>query len=74
MAFDQRFENATVLVGSSGKGGATLLRRNFGEAVESLTGGGYYWMAGNFMKYGASDDRRSEPKLPAKFPSTPTKR
>ena len=34
MAFDQRF--AMVLVGSSGKGGATLLRRNFGEAVESL--------------------------------------
>jgi hypothetical protein len=53
MAFDQRFAN--VLVGSSGKGGATLLRRNFGEAVESLTGGEYYWMAGNFMKYGASD-------------------
>jgi hypothetical protein len=53
MAFDQRF--AMVLVGSSGKGGATLLRRNFGEAVESLTGGGYYWMAGNFLKYGASD-------------------
>jgi hypothetical protein len=53
MAFDQRF--AMVLVGSSGKGGATPLRRNFGEAVESLTGGEYYWMAGNFMKYGASD-------------------
>ena len=53
MAFDQRF--AMVLVGSSGKGGATLLRRNFGEAVESLTGGEYYWMAGNFIKYGASD-------------------
>jgi hypothetical protein len=53
MAFDQRF--VMVLVGSSGKGGATLLRRNFGEAVENLTGGEYYWMAGNFMKYGASD-------------------
>jgi hypothetical protein len=52
MAFDERF--AMVLVGSSGKGGATLLRRNWGEAVESLTGGEYYWMAGNFMKYGAS--------------------
>ncbi len=52
MAFDQRF--AMVLVGSSGKGGATPLRRNLGEAVESLTGGEYYWMAGNFMKYGAS--------------------
>jgi hypothetical protein len=53
MAFDQRF--AMVLVGSSGKGGSTLLRRNFGEAVENLTGGEYYWMAGNFMKYGASE-------------------
>ncbi len=52
MAYDRRF--AMVLVGSSGKGGATPLRRNFGEAVESLTGGEYYWMAGNFMKYGAS--------------------
>ena len=52
MAFDQRF--AMVLVGSSGKGGATALRRNFGEAVESLTGGEYYWMAGNFIKYGAA--------------------
>ena len=53
MAFDQRF--AMVLVGSSGKGGATPLRRNYGEAVESLTGGEYYWMAGNFLRYGASD-------------------
>jgi hypothetical protein len=54
MAFDQRF--AMVLVGSSGKGGATLLRRNFGEAVESLTGSGEsHWMAGNFIKYGASE-------------------
>ena len=53
MAFDERF--AMVLVGSSGKGGATLLRRNFGEAVESLTGGEYYWMAGNILKYGASE-------------------
>ncbi len=53
LAFEQRF--AAGLIGSSGKGGTTLLRRNFGEAVESLTGGEYYWMAGNFMKYGASD-------------------
>jgi len=53
MAFDQRF--AMALVGSSGKGGATLLRRNWGEALESLTTGEYYWMAGNFMKYGASE-------------------
>jgi hypothetical protein len=54
MAFDQRF--AMALVGSSGKGGATPLRRNFGEAVESLTSDGeYHWLAGNFLKYGAAD-------------------
>jgi hypothetical protein len=53
LAFEPRF--AMGLIGSSGKGGATLLRRNWGEAVESLTGGEYYWMAGNFMKYGASE-------------------
>src|SRR5204863_5372918 len=54
MAYDTRF--ALVLVGSSGEGGAKLHRRNFGEAVESLTGSGeYHWMAGNFMKYGASE-------------------
>ncbi len=51
LAFEPRF--ALGLIGSSGKGGATLHRRNFGEAVESLTGGEYYWMAGNYMKYGA---------------------
>jgi hypothetical protein len=52
LAFEPRF--AVGLIGSSGKGGATLHRRVFGEAVESLTSGGYYWMAGNYMKYGAS--------------------
>jgi hypothetical protein len=53
MAFDERF--AMVLVGSSGEGGAKPHRRNFGEAVENLTGSGeYHWMAGNFLKYGAS--------------------
>uniref|UniRef100_Q024C3 Lipolytic enzyme, G-D-S-L family n=1 Tax=Solibacter usitatus (strain Ellin6076) TaxID=234267 RepID=Q024C3_SOLUE len=54
MAFDTRF--AVVLVGSSGAGGAKLHRRNWGEAVENLTGSGeYHWMAGNFLKYGASE-------------------
>jgi hypothetical protein len=54
MAYDQRF--AVVLIGSSGEGGAKLHRRNWGEAVENLTGSGeYHWMAGNFLKYGASD-------------------
>jgi hypothetical protein len=53
-AFDARF--AMVLVGSSGEGGAKLHRRNFGEAVENLTGSGeYHWMAGNFLKYGTAE-------------------
>jgi lysophospholipase L1-like esterase len=54
MAFDTRF--AIVLVGSSGEGGAKLHRRNWGEAVENLTGSGeYHWMAGNFLKYGTAE-------------------
>ena len=54
LAFEPRFFMG--LIGSSGKGGATLLRRNWGEAVENLAGtGGYHWMAGNFLKYGTSE-------------------
>jgi hypothetical protein len=56
MAFEPRF--AMVLVGSSGEGGAKLHRRNFGEAVENLTGSGeYHWMAGNFLKYGTAESK-----------------
>jgi hypothetical protein len=55
MAFEPRFNLA--LLGSSGKGGVTLHRRNFGEAVENLTGGLYYWMAGNYLKYGSSEGK-----------------
>ncbi len=54
MAYDERF--AVVLIGSSGEGGAKLHRRNWGEAVENLTGSGeYHWMAGNFLKYGTEE-------------------
>ncbi|HOX03435.1 MAG TPA: acetylxylan esterase [Candidatus Paceibacterota bacterium] len=54
LAFEPRF--ALALVGSSGEGGAKLHRRNFGEAVENLTGSGeYHWMAGNFLRYGAAE-------------------
>jgi hypothetical protein len=50
MAYDERF--AIAFVGSSGAGGAKLLRRNFGEQVENLAStGGYHWFAGNFLKY-----------------------
>jgi Spy/CpxP family protein refolding chaperone len=53
-AFDERVGPA--LVASSGEGGAKLHRHNFGEAVENLTDQSeYHWMAGNFLKYGASD-------------------
>ena len=52
-AFEPRI--AVGFIGSSGEGGAKLHRHIFGEAVENLTGGEYYWMAGNFMKYGASE-------------------
>jgi hypothetical protein len=53
MAFDRRF--AMGLIGSSGRGGAALLRRNFGETLANLTGSGeYHWMAGNFLKFGAA--------------------
>ena len=54
MAFDQRF--GIGLIGSSGKGGTTLQRRFFGEAVESLAGsGGYHWLAGNYIRYAAAE-------------------
>jgi hypothetical protein len=49
MAYDPRF--AMVLVGSSGKGGATPLRRNWGEDVANLATGESYWMDGAFLKY-----------------------
>jgi len=54
MAFEPRF--AVVLIGSSGEGGVSPYRRNFGETVENLTGSGeYHWMAGNFLKYGTAE-------------------
>lgn len=56
MAFDTRF--AFGLIASSGAGGTKLIRRNFGEAIENLTGSGeYHWFAGNFLRYGAAEAR-----------------
>lgn len=50
MAYDKRF--AIGLIGSSGAGGAKLLRRTFGEQVENLASSGeYHWFAPNFIKY-----------------------
>jgi hypothetical protein len=54
LALEPRF--AIGLIGSSGKGGATLHRRVFGEGVENLTGAGEsHWMAGNYLKYGTAE-------------------
>jgi len=50
MAYDQRF--AIAFVGSSGAGGAKILRRNFGEQLENIASTSeYHWTAGNFLKY-----------------------
>lgn len=61
-AFEPRI--AVGLIGSSGEGGVKLHRHIFGEAVENLAGGEYYWMAGNFIKYGASDPKKTAADLP----------
>ena len=50
MAYDSRF--AIGFIGSSGAGGAKILRRKFGEQVENIASTAeYHWMAGNFLKY-----------------------
>ncbi len=61
-AFEPRI--AVGLIGSSGEGGVKLHRHLYGEAVENLAGGEYYWMAGNFIKYGASDPAKTAADLP----------
>ena len=50
MAYEPRF--AIGFIGSSGAGGAKILRRVFGEQVENLASSSeYHWFAGNFIKY-----------------------
>src|SRR5438067_1719308 len=50
MAYEPRF--AIGFIGSSGAGGAKILRRVFGEQVENLASSGeYHWFCGNFIKY-----------------------
>jgi hypothetical protein len=54
MAFDQRL--AAGLIASSGAGGTSLYRREFGESLENLaSSGAYHWMAGNYLKYSAAE-------------------
>jgi hypothetical protein len=53
-AFDTRI--AAGFIASSGAGGSKLQRHIFGELLENVAGkGGYHWMAGNFLKYGAEE-------------------
>ncbi len=60
MAYDERF--AIGFIGSSGQGGAKIMRRNYGERVENVAGSGeYHWMAGNYLKYAG-------PKTPDDLP------
>lgn len=60
MAFDERF--AIGLIGSSGQGGAKIMRRDYGEKVENVASSGeYHWMAGNYLKYAG-------PKTPNDLP------
>jgi lysophospholipase L1-like esterase len=61
-AFDPRV--AVGLIGSSGEGGVKLHRHIFGEAIENLAGGEYYWMAGNIIKYGSADPPMTAADLP----------
>jgi hypothetical protein len=49
LAFDERF--AVGYISSSGQGGAKLHRRKYGETIENVASGFYYWMAGNYIKY-----------------------
>ena len=50
MAYEPRL--AIAFIGSSGAGGAKILRRSFGEQVENVASSSeYHWMAGNFLKY-----------------------
>lgn len=61
-AFDERV--AVGFIASSGEGGSKLHRRLFGEQIENLAGGEFYWMAGNIIKYGSSDPLHTVAELP----------
>lgn len=48
-AEDQRF--ALVTLNESGKGGAALSRRNFGETLGRITGTFPHWFAGSYSRF-----------------------
>jgi hypothetical protein len=60
MAYEPRI--AIGFIGSSGAGGAKILRRVFGEQVENLASSSeYYWFCGNFIKYASILTRNDLP-------------
>jgi hypothetical protein len=60
MAYDERF--SLGFIGSSGAGGAKLLRRDYGERIGNLAASGeYHWFAPNFLSYAGP---RTEADLP----------
>jgi len=54
-ALDQRF--AMVISSCSGEGGASLMRRNYGETINNLAGAFPYWFSTNFQKYAGHADQ-----------------
>ena len=48
-AQDERF--AIIFSGEAGCAGQTIVRRQFGETIKSITGFAPYWFAGNFKNY-----------------------
>ncbi len=48
-ALDKRF--AMVIANCSGEGGASLMRRNYGETIHHLVDSFPYWFDGNFQKF-----------------------
>lgn len=61
-ASDERF--AMVISNESGKGGAALMKRNFGETVEHLNTRFPYWFDGDFDQY---SDRTGEMPFDSHF-------
>lgn len=60
MAFEPRL--SIGFIGSSGAGGAKILRRIFGEQIENLCSSGeYHWFAGNFIPYAAKRTAQDVP-------------
>ena len=53
-AFDERF--SAVVANETGGGGSPLLKRNYGENVESLVRMFPHWFCANFAKYAGHED------------------